>query len=415
MKKLIAITALVLISAVGFAQKKEIKAAEKAIKNSNFSEAKSILSQVESLISSADDKTKGKYHFLLAKALYADGAGSSADIDKAIESIDKSGKGYADDANALKSSMVNSFLTKANAALEAKNYSESYSGFERAYRLSPQDTLYLFYAASIAVNGQDYDPALKYYLELKDMNYSGEETEFIAMNKDTGEEEAFPNKALRDISVKGGTHIKPDVRVTKSRSGEIAKNIALIYLSQDKNEEAMNAMKEARAANPDDMSLLLNEANVYYKMGNIEKYKELITEAAEKDPNNAELSYNLGVISAEAGDKEAASGYYKRAIEIDPNYLNAYMNMAAMVLDEENSIVEEMNQLGSSAADDRKYDELKLKRMQVYKDAIPYLQSALEIKSDNLQAAKTLMNIYSAVGDTAKYKEMKSAVEALEN
>jgi len=413
MKRLIAITFTLLIATVGYAQKKELKAAEKAIKNSNFAEAKAALTQAESLISTADQKLKDKYHFLLAKALYADGSGSNDDIDKAIESIGKSGKAYEQDAGAMKSSMVNTFLTNANAALEQKNYSESYKGFEKAFRLSPQDTLYLFYAASIAVNGQEFTPALEFYNELQELNYSGVETEYIALNKETGEEESFPNEAIRDISVKGGTHIKPGVKKSEPRSGEIAKNIALIYVSQGDNEKAVAAMKKARESNPEDLNLLLTEANVYYKMGDTNKYKELIQIASEKDPNNAELSYNLGVISAEAGNVEAAKGYYTKAMEIDPNYVNAFMNMAALVLDEEAKIVDEMNQLGSSAADDRKYDELKAKRMQVYKDAIPYLESALEIKPNNLQAATTLMNIFSAVGDTAKYKEMKAMVDSM--
>ena len=73
-----------------------------------------------------------------------------------------------------------------------------------------------------------------------------------------------------------------------------------------------------------------------------------------------------------------------------------------------------MNNLGTSAADNRKYDELKEKRQQVYKDAIPYLLSALETEPKNLQAAKTLMNIYSAVGDTDNYKAIKERVDAIE-
>ena len=97
MKKLIAITCMLLIATVSFSQKKELKAAEKAIKNSNFAEAKSLLGSVESMISSADDKMKGKYHFLLGKALYADGSGSDDDMKKSIENLNQSGEVYADE------------------------------------------------------------------------------------------------------------------------------------------------------------------------------------------------------------------------------------------------------------------------------------------------------------------------------
>jgi len=264
MKKLIAITCMLLIATVSFSQKKELKQAEKAIKNTNFAEAKTILGGLESSISSADEKLKGKYHFLLGKALYAQGAGSDDDMGKAIENLNMSGKVYASDAAAMKSAMTNSFLTKANTALEQKNYVASSNGFEKAYRLSPRDTLYLFYAASIAVNGQEYDAALKYYNELKELGYSGAETEYVAVNKETNEEEGFPNKQMRDISIKAGTHIKPTVKTSEPRSGEIAKNIALIYVSQGNTEKAMTAIKEARAANPKDLNLFLSEANIQF-------------------------------------------------------------------------------------------------------------------------------------------------------
>ena len=41
----------------------------------------------------------------------------------------------------------------------------------------------LYYAASYAVNGQDYDLALKHYEELKNLNYSGEKIPIISTKK----------------------------------------------------------------------------------------------------------------------------------------------------------------------------------------------------------------------------------------
>lgn len=422
MKKLLAITFSFFIATVSLAQKNELKAAEKAIKNENFADAKAAITQAEPLIASADQKSKAKFYFLKGKALYANGAGTNEDIDMALTSFDKlleieqSGKkSYTSEVNELKGVMVNSFLTKANEALQQERYMEASNGFEKSYRLSPKDTLYLYYAASVAVNAQEFDPALKYYQKLKELGYSGVEEQYVAISKETGEEEIFNNKSLRDISVKAGTHIKPSSKKSEPRSAEIVKNIALIYISKGDNEKAMMAMKDARTANPDDLNLLLNEANIYFKMGDTAKYKELITQAATMDPDNPELLYNLGVITSDAGDPAAAKGYYQRAIDLDPTYVNAQINMAALILAEESTIVEQMNGLGSSAADDRKYDELKAKRTQLYSDAIPYLVAALEAKPNNLQAAKTLMNIYSAIGDTVKFKELQVTVESIEN
>ena len=152
--------------------------------------------------------------------------------------------------------------------------------------------------------------------------------EYTAVNKESGEVEPFDSKSLRDISVRAGTHITPKDTKTESKSAEIVKNIALIYVNNGENEKAISAMKDARKANPEDLGLLLSEANVQLKMGNKDEFKKLIEEATTKDPKNAELQYNLGVLAAEAGDIATAKKYYDKAIAIDPNYSDAQTNMA---------------------------------------------------------------------------------------
>lgn len=415
---------LLAVTAMSFAQKSEIKAIEKAIKSKNWADAQSAVSAADKLTSNMDDKTKAKYYYVKAQALYADGTGSNENIDKAIESLAQlkdleanMGKlKYTKNANEMKTEMVNSFLTKANNAISSKDYGIAAIGFEKAYKLSPQDTTYLYYAASSAVTDQDYDKALEYYIELQNLDYTGIKMNYYATNKESGEEEIFGDKKTRDLTVSiSKTHINPRDEMSMSKRGEITKNIALIYVSQGKDEKALGAISEARAENPNDMGLLLSEANIYFKLGNNERFKELMEEATSKDPNNAELQYNLGVLAAEAGDQEQAVKYYKKAIELNPNYVDAYNNIAVSILDGEAAIVEEMNSLGMSAADNKRYDELKEKRTNIYKEAVPYLEKALELKKTNVNAAQTLMNIYSALGETDKYNEMKAKLESIES
>ena len=422
MKKLMTLVLLLAITSMSFAQKNEIKAIEKALKNSNFADAKSAASAAEALIGSMDDKSKAKFYLLKAKALYANGTGTDANIDEAISSLDnlkalesKMGKlKYTQEANTMTTGMINTFLTKANDAFTNKNYKVAAKGFEKVYRMSPKDTLYLYYAASAAVTSQDYDTALDYYIQLKNLGYNGSQMNYYATNVETNVEENFSDKTSRNLSVKAKMHTNPRDERSDPKTAEIVKNIALIYVSQGDNEKALGAMADARAENPEDIGLLLSEANVYLKMGNRVKFKELMEEATQKDPNNAELQYNLGVLAAEGGNPEAAIKYYEKAIAINPTYVDAYNNIAVVMLEGEAKIVEEMNSLGTSSADNRKYDELKEKRSQLYYDAIPFLEKALDLKKTNVNAAKTLMNIYSALGETDKFKMMRAKVEELE-
>lgn len=237
----------------------------------------------------------------------------------------------------------------------------------------------------------------------------------MATEMATGEDQAFPSKTMRDLAVKQKTHSNPRTVDSDSKVGEIAKNIALIYINKGDNEKAIAAIEKAKESNPNDLNLILSEASVYYSMGKSDKYRELISKARELDPNNVDLVFNLGVSASEQNDFESAEKYYKEAISIDPNYSNAYMNLAVLVLDKEQALIEEMNKLGTSAADNKKYDELKVERENLYKQAVPYLSKVLELNPKDLQAAKTLMNIYSALADDANFKAIKAKVEAMEN
>ena len=398
------------------AQKKEIKTAVKEINKGNYEKAAVALDAAEALLGSMDEKYKSQYYLHRSIFYLKNGEPDFNTIKKSIDAL-KLATAPADkqavnnQITNLKAHLVNT----GSSLLNTKDYKSSSDYFESAYKLSPNDTIYLFYAASTAVNAKMYDRSLVMYEELRNLGYTGIEQNYFATNKETQVEELFESKVLRDLSVKSKSHINPKDETTKSKFPEIIKNIALIYVQNGDNEKALQAMTVARAEAPDDLNLLLTEANVYYSMGNTPKFKELLEIAIQKDPMNPELQYNLGVICADTDDFESSKKYYLRAIELNPDYTNAYINLAALILGQEESILDEMNTLGSSAADDRKYDELKAKRNQLYLDAIPYLESAFGIDSGNYQAAKTLANIYSAVGDTDKYKEYKAISDALES
>ena len=137
----------------------------------------------------------------------------------------------------------------------------------------------------------------------------------------------------------------------------------------------------------------------------------MIGEAIAQDPKNGNLYYNLGVVTADIGDKENARAYYEKAIELDPSMENGYLNLVALILEDETSIVEEMNSLGNSRADNAKYDILKGKRESVYSECVPILKKLISISESNQEAARTLMNIYATLGDNEGFMEMKKLLE----
>lgn len=413
MKKQIIIALALSVSAFSFAQKKELREVEKAITEKKYDEAKTGLNEIAKMLSTLDEKYKSQYYYLNAEALNAGGSGSVSDIDLALESLDKVKVDFVSKASNLKQTMINDIIKNGNKYYESKDYSTSSKYFEKAYRLSPKDTIFLYYAAATAVNVKEYDRALPIYEELKKLGYTGIEKQYFATDIKTGKEELL-DKSSRDLYIKVKSHNNPGERITESKKPEIVRNIALIYVDKGDNVKALAAIKEARVENPDDINLILSEANIYFKSGKTEEFRALLEKATQMDPNNAELQYNLGVLSADSGHPEEAKLYYEKAIQIKPDYINAYINLSSLVLAKDEPIVKEMNGLGSSKKDDLRYDELRGKRLELYKQSAPYLEKALEIDPKNSSVARTLMNIYSTLGEKAKHDDMKAKLDVME-
>lgn len=417
--KSVLLASVLLLSVAAFAQKDQIKAAEKALKGGKSQEAVTILMEAESLITNASDAEKAQFFFIKGNSLL-DLANKNVD---ANANLSLAAKAYQDLIVVEKTSGKVKFSTQAGTSItdikfklingaiadsKIDKHAESAKKLYDAYLLDKKDTINLYYSASTYVNAKDYDAALKLYDDLKNLNYSGKGTSYFAVNKLTSQEDFFNTLQERDRMVKLGTHEKPRTEVVPSKRGEIYKNMALILVEKGKTEEAKKAISEARKANPEDTSLTLTEANLYLETKDFEMYKKLIAEVLEKNPNDADLIFNLGVLSANAKNVADAEKYYKRVLEIDPKYINGYINLAALKLEDEKAIIDEMNKLGTSTKDMKRYDELKKKREALFKATIPYLEKAVELDPKNVEVSKTLLGVYSALEMTAEYKALKA-------
>jgi tetratricopeptide (TPR) repeat protein len=417
--KYVILASALLISVATFAQKDQIKSAEKALKGGDAQGAITILNDAENMVANAKDSEQAQFYFVKGNA-YLELADKSVETGKnlslAAESYKKlidlekaSGKQkYSTQAATSITQIKGKLINAAIADTQSNKQAEGAKKLYDAYLLDKKDTINLYYAASTYVNAQDYDAALNAYDELKKINYSGKGTSYLALSKVSGNEDSFNTANERDMAVKLGTHEKPKTEAIPSKRGEIYKNIALILVQKGRVEDAKKAIADARKSNPDDSSLILTEANLYLETKDFETYKKLVNEALQKDPNNKELIFNLGVISANANNAADAEKYYLKVIEIDPNYANAYLNLAALKLEAEKPIIDEMNKLGTSDKDMKRYDVLKAKREGVFKAVIPYLKKANELDPKNEDVKKTLLGVYSALEMTAEAKALKA-------
>ncbi|WP_296682773.1 tetratricopeptide repeat protein [Flavobacterium sp.] len=420
--KYVLLASALLLSVATFAQKDQIKAAEKALKAGNAQEAITILQGAEAASATAPDAEKAQFCFVKGNAHLAL-ANKNEDTDKNLSAAAKayqdllaiekaSGKAkYSAQASTsiidIKYKLINSAIADSKAEKHATGAKKLYD----AYLLDKKDTINLYYAASTYVNAKEYETAYNAYDELKKLNYSGKGTNFYAVNKINGEEQFFSTAKERDQMVKLGTHEKPRTEEIPSKRGEIYKNMALILVQNGKVAEAKKAVAEARAANPGDKSLILTEANLYLDTKDYETYKKLITEVLAQSPNDADLVFNLGVISYNAKNLAEAEKYYKRAIEIKPDYVNAYLNLAILKLDADKKLFEEIQKLGNSEKDNKRYEVLKKQREAVFTSALPYLEKASELDGTNEEVKGTLLSVYRALEMTEKAKALKAKMK----
>ncbi|WP_324025989.1 tetratricopeptide repeat protein [Maribacter sp. BPC-D8] len=415
MKNRLLLVAALSFTMIGFAQKNEIKAAEKALKSGDAATAQTALEAASGTIAAADEKTQAQYYFTRGK-IYSDLAKkgnndafekSATSFKKVIELEEASGKQkYTAETNQYMASLTADLVNSAVSDNGNSKFKEAAEKLYMSYTLSPKDTSYLYYAAGSAVNGGHYEMALDYYDKLQEVGYDGSAVVYKATNATSGEVEEM-DKVQRDLMVKSGTYSNPVDEKTPSKKAEIVKNTALIYTQLGQDEKALEAYQAARKNDPEDVNLILNEANLYFKQGNKDKFKELMAQAIALAPDNPDLHYNVGVISMEQDNYADARVSYKKAIEIDPKYTNAYLNLSTTYVNEGNALIDEMNSLGNSRADIAKYDELKEKKDGLFKQGADVLEDALKNNPESENIMSQLKNIYGAMGDTENFTKMK--------
>lgn len=425
MKSTYAIAAALLLSISTYAQKDELKALKRIYNKEkpdaeDFKEAGELLAKAEPLMANADEEQKVDFHYY--KAMYAmvqmnqNPMTAMANLRIAVDNFNKvtalekniKRKEYTELIKSqifpeLKAAVVN----MAGEMGKQQQFGAAAPLYETAYRISPKDTVYLYNAAAYAVNAKNYDMALKHYEELDRLGFTGTGINYTAKN-DKGEIEYYGDKKMRDLLVANKTHTEPGIHRDPSRRGDIIKNIALIYIQKGDKENAKKALAKARKENPKDNTLILAEAEAYLAAGDHEAYKNAITEVinnGSKDPN---LFFNLGVTTAKSGQVAEAEKYYMKAIELKPDFTSAHLNLGILQLHGEDKIVNEMNSLGTSPKDIKRYDELKKQRDDKYRKAIKHLERAHQLEPGNENVKTTLGTLYQGLDMEKEYNALKA-------
>jgi tetratricopeptide (TPR) repeat protein len=389
-----------------YAQKNQIKAAQKELKAGHSEQVIAILAPVEYLISNASDENKIHFYFLKGTALL-DLANrknnTSKNLLQALTAfsdlieVEKESNKRKYTASAITSlhKIKIGLIESANEDLSVENFAESSNKFHQAYLIDKRDTLQLYNAACSYLSAHENDLALQCYEELKAIHYSGNVEVYIAYSKSLLKDEYFCTLAERDALIENGTHLRPRQEFI-SKKAEIYKSIAMIYVQSGYKEKAMKAIALARGLDGKDLSLALVEANLYLETKDYEYFDNLVARIIESNPNNSEIVTNLGLNCQNEQYDDGAEYYYKKAIAMNSQCVEAYVNLSALLVEKSIKIKNQMNNhFGSSTADKIAFRELKMEKEQMDKRVFTNLHKVVAIDPFN-SSVKQLMNSLNA-------------------
>ncbi len=412
MKKLVLLV-ITFLSISVYAQKKEVKSAEKLLKKEQISEAKDMIDQACKLKDQADNKTKARILFAKGEIYAKSGLGNMADYTtavnafKALKALEKeTGKDkYSEKADQAIANIVNGVLKKGTAFYKNKKYAAAGAAFDLAYQASNSED-YLYNAGISYLLGKDYDKALPIMQKMYKSGYTGQNDYYVATNKETGKEETFSNESMAKLSVKAGTHTNFAKKQSESKRSDIIANILYIYNKTNKEDDAIKFIEEAKKEDPDNIDLIIGEGNYYLKKGDNVKFAQAMQKAVEKEPNNKIFNFNLATAYYQLNKYSEAKKYYEKTIELDPKYADAYKGLAYIVLAPEKELTKKMN-TDKVMMNDNLFNKYKKQQLDLYKKVYPILEKALQMAPKDMEVVSMLKTIYNELEMKDKFKKMK--------
>lgn len=188
--------------------------------------------------------------------------------------------------------------------------------------------------------------------------------------------------------------LNPNVYIYYSRSSKQLGDTTL----------ALEIIKQGRERMPEELAILLEEAQWYLEQGEKEALLASLLEAVEADPENANLYFLIGKTYDDKKEYIVAEEYYKKAAEIQPDFFEAYYNIGAIYVNQAAEVQAQANDLPLNETE--LYNELSEKASGYLEKAVPYLEKSLEIRPDDVPTLAALKESYGRLKMNDKLEEL---------
>lgn len=391
MKKLLFTAALSLLAMGVFAQKKVLKSAEKAFKKGAYEEAATLAKQAAS-----NDETKGNasVYIVLGKvSLQQYIAGGFNDIALAKESLSQFDKAMEVgdektklqimenpifnpldptkqiDGGTTRGLLEHHLTMESNNALEEDNFEKAFPMLEMLYEMDSSIMERVFFAGYAAENIDKTDEALKYYQIVMDY------------------EEEYSNKVYA------------------------RKKTIEILLEKEAYDEVLPVLRRGKELYPEDKSYGETEVNVLVeteRMGEAIKGLDDIIKAGNATKSTY---FTLSFLQLNNEEYSKAEANARKALELDPEYMDVMYVLGASIYQQGADFMTEAN---AEIDDDAKYESLKNKGLDRFKDAMPIFEKMLAADENDLYALRPLSTIYDQLKMSEKRDLLLDKIDALE-
>jgi tetratricopeptide (TPR) repeat protein len=381
---------LLVITTLTFAQSHNVVNASIALRNEEFADAKKYIDEAYKTESTANDAKMWNYRSQIYLKIALKEAKLDADaVFKATEAhlkclqTDKKGRiivrKWTAKEDVLAGTIQCGYKLFNNAIEEynAGNYKSSLKHYDAIFKIIPIDT-------------ED---------QLKRGNITRETilyNSFFASNKmkDNSKSKEFLQKLI-DINFN-----EPAIYVQMS----------IILIEEEKMEKALEYLALGRESFEEDQGLINTQINLYIQLGRTTELIGKLGEAIALDEENELLYFNRGTIYDQEGDIENAEKDYLTALELNPSAFGANYNLGALYFNQGVATKNKAN----ATSDNSLYSKLNKEADSVFAKALPYLEAAHIINTEDKNTLLSLKQLYYLNNDYAKSEEMKKLIAELE-
>jgi Flp pilus assembly protein TadD len=186
-------------------------------------------------------------------------------------------------------------------------------------------------------------------------------------------------------------------------------HMSSILIEEGETDKALEYLALGRESFEEDQGLINTEINLYIQLGRTSELIGKLGEAIALDEENELLYFNRGTIYDQEGDINNAEKDYITAIALNPSAFGANYNLGALYF---NQGVETKNK-ANATSNNSLYEKLNNEADAVFAKALPFLETAHNLNTDDKNTLLSLKQLYYLKSDYAKSEKMKKLITEL--